>query len=127
MNPISLMLVMVVTCGLLAAPVASHWDPDGAFYGNLSRLKHPEYIWVAWFCTAYAFGIMAALYRFLRLDKAMAWQARRRPVELPRRVYLAIWCLTFVVGVLALGVVLYQAGGRHPLLSVGAASDSIDV
>jgi hypothetical protein len=127
MNPISFMLVMVVTCGLLAAPIATHWDPDGAFFANLRRLQHPEYIWVAWVCTAYAFAVMAVLYRFLRLGKAMTWQAHRPPLQLSRRAYIGLWCATFLLAGLCLGIVLYQAGGRHPLLEVDPAAEAVDV
>ena len=127
MNPVSLMLLLVVVSGLLAAPIAHALDPNGSYFYNLRRLDQEEYIWISWWCTAYAFAVMVFLYRFLRLKQVMQWQAARPSQPLTRRTYLGLWWLTWSLALVCLCVVLFQVGGRMPIFEVQSAGSAVDV
>jgi hypothetical protein len=127
MNPISLMLLLVVVSGLLAAPIAHALDPDGAYFYNLRRLDGQQYIWISWWCTAYAFAVMAFLYRFLRFKPVMDWQAARPAQPLTQRTYLGLWWLTWGLALVCLGIVVFQVGGKMPIFEVQRAGSAVDV
>lgn len=128
MNPVHVMLLEICACGLAAMPIACLWDPRGSYFNGLRNLADPENIAAAWLYTAYAFAVMAFLYRVCRLGPMMAEYARRAPTLLPRRTCVSLWWWTFLIAGVCFAVVIVQAGGRMPLvLGIGSGLDSTGV